>query len=302
MVRRILRFSLLTLAALGLLACGLHVAQSGSSPVSAPAPGTLRVASLNVHWVALNQSDGPWSPAGWEARRPAMEAAIADIRPDILALQEAESFPGTNRGGPNLVVEGLSETFPDYGLAATGPAADFPPTQPILYMKNRLQMTDQGWFFFSETPDVIYSRTFDGGWAAFASWAEFQPQTGPAFRVINIHTDYSSRSNRRQSAALIRDRIAPWIAAGAPVIVLGDLNAMQGSATLDAIEEAGITFQDIPGSTFHMNRGLNLIGAIDHIGLSPGISATAPQVYRQKPAGPWPSDHYPLFTDITLPN
>ena len=75
-----------------------------------------------------------------------------------------------------------------------------------------MRLRDQGWFFFSETPDVIYSRTFNGSWPAFCSWAEFADVEGRVFRVYNLHYESRSVSNRRLSAGLTRDRLAPVIA------------------------------------------------------------------------------------------
>lgn len=299
MFRRIARTALFALAGLVLFACGLQIAGSASTPVPPREESNVRLATLNVHWVALRMQSGPWSPAGWDARRPAMAATLLDISPDILALQEAESFPDTNRNGRNLVVEGLMEDLDGYAIAATGPPTEFPPTQPILYRADRFEMVDQGWFFFSRTPDRIYSRTFNGGFAAFASWAQFRGRDGGLFRVVNMHTDYASRSNRLKSAALVRDRVRPWIEAGERVVVLGDMNAMRGAATLRRIEEAGIRFLPIPGATVHFNRGINLLGAIDHIGLGPGLKAVSqPGVVRNRVDGVWPSDHYPVFVDL----
>ncbi len=301
MIGRLLRVAGLTLLGSLLLACGLHVAHSGGPDPAPPPDGTLRVTTLNVHWIALREETGRWSVAGWEARKGPMTEALRAVAPDILALQEAESFPATNRDGTNLVVAHLTAAFPGLGVAASGPPDRFPPTQPVLYAKDRLQLVDQGWFFFSETPDEIYSRTFDGSYPAFASWAEFVPIGGPRFRVVNVHTDYASRDNRLRSAALVRDRIAPVIAAGTPVIVTGDLNALRGAATLDLIEEAGIAFLPVRGATYHLDRGLNLFGAIDHIGISAGLSAAGPPVVlRDRFGAVWPSDHYPVYADIRL--
>ncbi len=302
MIRRLIRMILFLCLALLLLACGLYVANSGRSPVTDPAPESLRLATFNVHWIALRRAEGPWSVADWERRRGPMAAAIRRIAPDLLALQEAESFPATNRDGTNLVVEHLTGSFPEFGLAASGPPDAFPPTQPILYRTDRLRLLDQGWFFFSETPDVLYARTFNGSFPAFASWAEFVPAGGgAAFQVVNIHTDFASRSNRRRSADLIRDRIAPWIADDMTVFVVGDMNAFRGSYTLRSIEEAGVAFLRVPGATVHFNRGINLFGAIDHIGHSPGPRLTdGPVVVRERFEGEWPSDHYPVFADFEL--
>lgn len=287
-------------ALLALLACGVHLNHSGSAPLAASPAGSLRVATLNVHYIITGKDSGAWSRADWHRRKGPMDAAFKAIDADLFALQESESFPDTNAGGPNLTLDWLLDQNRGYAVAAHGAADVFPPTQPILYRRDRLTLEEQGWFFFSDTPDVIYARTFNGSFPAFASWARFRSD-GTAFYVVNVHFEYSSRSNRLQSADLVAERIAPWLADGARVMVVGDLNARLGSATARRIEQAGIAFAPVDGATYHFNRGIHLFGAIDHIGLSRGLSLATPAVaVRQQYQGEWPSDHYPVVADIVL--
>ncbi|MEM6667429.1 MAG: endonuclease/exonuclease/phosphatase family protein, partial [Pseudomonadota bacterium] len=246
---------------------------------------------------------GAWSMADWARRRGPLDEAFKFIDADLVAFQEMESFAGRSANQTNLKLAFLLESNPDYAAAASGDPAVFPNTQPILYRTDRLEMTEQGWFFFSETPDQIYTRTFNGSFPAFTSWAAFTDlQTGARFRAINIHTDFASRSNRLQSADLIAERISPWIEAGETVLVLGDLNARLGDLTVEIIEEAGITFAPVRGATYHFNRGINLFGAIDHVGWSGAVDmASDPTVIRQRFSGEWPTDHYPYVIDLNLP-
>lgn len=283
-----------------LLACGAYVMQSrGTAPP--PAGAALRVATHNVHYIWLNRSEGPWSVGDWTERRAALDAAFKALEADIVATQEMESFGGGNSDEVNLARAWLLERNPGYGAAAVGDWRSFPSTQPIFYRRDRLDLTDQGWFFFSETPDVIYSRTFDGSYPAFASWAEFRTEAGTSLRVVNVHFDAGSGSNRIRSAELVAERLAPLLARGTPVLLLGDLNARLGAPTVDILAEAGLTFADVPGATFHFNRGINVFGAIDHVALGPGIALEGgPWVLRERFAGDWPSDHYPVAADITL--
>uniref|UniRef100_A0AAN0NK48 Endonuclease/exonuclease/phosphatase family protein n=1 Tax=Yoonia rhodophyticola TaxID=3137370 RepID=A0AAN0NK48_9RHOB len=155
---------------------------------------------------------------------------------------------------------------------------------------------------FSKTPDVIYSRTFNGSFPAFASWAQFRDlKTDQQFRVLNIHTDYASRSNRLQSIALVTDRIRPWMDAGENLFVIGDLNARLGDRSVRMLETAGLTFAPVKGSTYHFNRGLNLFGAIDHIAHAGQVTRVGgPHVLRERFAGEWPTDHYPVVADFVL--
>jgi endonuclease/exonuclease/phosphatase family metal-dependent hydrolase len=303
MARRFLRVLGGCVLAVGALVAAMQIAASASDSVPPVPPGAVRVATYNVHYIDLTEAEGRWSLAGWEARKDPLDDAFKAMGADIVAFQEMESFAGGSGSETNLALDFLLERNPDYAAAASGDWREFPSTQPILYRTDRFQLLDQGWFFFSETPDVIYSRTFNGSWPAFASWAEFRPRDGGApFRVVNVHFEYRSGSNRLLSAALVRDRIAPVIAAGRPVFLVGDLNARRRSPTARLLEEAGIVFAPVEGPTYHFDVGLNLLFPIDHIGATPDlVRAGAPVVLRRKFRGEWPADHYPVFADYLLP-
>jgi endonuclease/exonuclease/phosphatase family metal-dependent hydrolase len=275
---------------------------SGNSPVSAPPPDTLRIATYNVHYIILERGTGDWSRGDWERRKGPLAMAFNDIGADVIGFQEMESFARSSERRVNLTLDWLLENNPDYAAAAVGDPAEFPSTQPILYRKDRLAVLDQGWFFFSDTPDFIYSRTFNGSWPAFTSWAAFEDlDTGAVFKVVNIHTDFASRSNRIQSVELVARRIAPWIDADETVFVVGDLNARNGDRVVDILQATGLDFAPVKGSTFHFNRGINFFGAIDHIATKGDARlAAGPFVLRQKYDGEWPTDHCPVLADYRL--
>lgn len=293
------------LALLTLVACALHVTNSERDvAVQAPEDGVLRIATYNVHYILLNQQTGAWSVGDWDQRKGPLDSAFKALQADLVAFQEMESWSRGSDGSVNLARDFLVERNPAYGVAATGDWREFPTTQPIFYLKDRLQPIDQGWFFFSDTPDVIYSRTFNGSFPAFASWVQFEDRTsGDRFRVANVHFEYSSRSNRVQSAALVRDRLKPWIDAEETVFLVGDLNALHGARTMDILEEAGVTFDRTPGATYHLNRGIHLIGAIDHLSRTSDVGLVAgPVVVQERFDGAWPSDHHPVYADYLLPS
>lgn len=298
-----MRLALSCLALLLLLiGCVQALNGAGPSTLAATSGGALRVATYNVHYIVATRNTGAWSLADWERRKRPLDLAFKKIEADVIGFQEMESFSSGSASSLNLTLDWLLKHNPDYSAAATGIPAEFPSTQPILYRKSRLNVLDQGWFFFSETPDVIYSPTFNGSYPAFASWSEFEDKaTGAVFRVVNIHTDFSSWTNRRKSIELVKERIAPWIAARETLFVIGDFNARSGSPTLRILEEAGVRFPVVEGSTYHFNRGINLFGAIDHIGLYGGAAPLGePVVLRDKFEGEWPTDHYPVTLDVVF--
>ena len=289
------------LALLTLVGCQT-VRNSGNPPVPAPMPDTLRIATYNVHYIILGRAEGPWSRGDWERRKMPLALAFGDINADVIGFQEMESFARGSEGRVNLKLDWLLSQNPDYAAAAVGNPAAFPSTQPILYRKDRLELLGQGWFFFSTTPDVIYSRTFNGSYPAFTSWAQFRDlQSGQVFKVANVHTDFRSRTNRLQSIELVAERVTPWIDAGETVFVIGDMNARLGSGAIEMLEATGLSFAPVKGATVHFNRGINLFGAIDHIAsVGDARLASGPFVLRQKYAGEWPTDHYPVLADYAL--
>lgn len=295
----VIRWGLHGFAALvvGLLAVQLWFTTWRALPERAP--GSLRVASHNVHWVHLSEEAGPWTIPGWEARKGSLDLAFKALDADVVAFQEMESFGRGMGRDINLTRAFLAAQNPDYAMAATGPSEAFPPTQPVFYRPARLSVEEEGWFFFSETPEVMYSRSFDGGWPAFAAWVRFRTGEGQVFTLVNVHFDYASRMNRRLSAEMVAARMG---AMEGPLILTGDLNALSGSYTIRQLEGIGLVFPRVPGATVHWNLGLHLFGAIDRIGASREVAfAQGPFVVQRRYDGRWPSDHHPVVADLTLP-
>ena len=285
-----------------LLAFGLAGCGPADDPIATRPAGALRIATQNVHYIDLNKPTGSWSVADWEERKPALDQAVGELDADIVAFQEMESFAGGNDGSINLARDWLLQRHPQYAAGANGDWRSFPSTQPIFYRKDRFALIEQGWFFFSDTPDIIYARTYDGSYPAFASWVRLQDNvSGKVIAVFNVHFEYKNGSNRLKSAALVAERTAPLIANGDRVVLLGDMNARAGSKTLGILEDAGFDFLPTSGSTYHLNAGLNLFGAIDHLATAGAVLATTPpQVQRRRVRGRWPSDHYAVVGDFHL--
>jgi len=302
MFRKILRF--LTITALVTVAIGGCQIMRNSGVESLPpvAADTIRLGSWNVHYIITRKEKGSWGTDHWDRRKVPMDKVFKALNADIIAFQEMESFSGGNEDGNNLTRTFLSELNPEYAVAAVGPWQSFPSTQPFFYKKDVVDVLEQGWFFFSETPDQIYSRTFNGSYPAFATWVQFHSaKSDTQFRIVNVHVDFSSRDNRTRSVELIVERIKPWLQAGEEVVIVGDLNARLGSSLHKMIEAAGLRFVPLDGSTYHFNAGLNLFGAIDHIAYTGGMMPTGEgRVLRAKMGETWASDHYPIVADFRI--
>ncbi len=290
----------LVLTALFALLGGMIGCMSLPQPVQEATPDTLRIATYNVHYIWLDRQTGDWSVGDWERRRGPLQAAFASLDADIVGFQEMESF-SRQTNDQNLTLDWLRDNNPDYAVAAVGDPSVFPSTQPIFYRSERLELVDQGWFFFSPTPDVIYARTYNGSFPAYTTWAEFRDGAGDVFRVYNLHTDFGSRMNRELSLQLVAERIAEP-ATRMPVFVIGDFNELIGSRRMQPLKEAGVKFWPVQGTTYHFNSGLNLFPAIDHIGATGGVEVVGETFsVRGRFDGEWPTDHYPVVGDFRLP-
>ena len=105
-----------------------------------------------------------------------------------------------------------------------------------------------------------------------------------------------------RGAELIADRLRSVIDAGTPVVLAGDFNALAGWEVMESLEAAGLRFPKVPGATYHLDRGLHLLPAIDHIGHSPGLRGVGgPHVPQIRVDGVWPADHHPVVLDLARP-
>ena len=126
---------------------------------------------------------------------------------DIIGFQEMETFSGGKFNKINRQRDWILQTVPGYRAAAVGDPKVFPSTQPIFYRPERFELVDQGWFYFSTTPDVIYSRSFDGGFDYYTSTARFRERaSGEMLTVFNVHTDIRSGGNRRKATKMVAER------------------------------------------------------------------------------------------------
>ncbi len=260
----------------------------------AHASDTVHIASFNIHYIVPHDKNDDW-----KERQHAVTQVLKDIDADIVAFQEMETFDGGHYSKRNLQLEWILSTTTGYEAAAVGDPAVFPTTQPIIYKASKYDVEDQGFFFFSETPDKIYSAQWNGGYPYFCSWARFHSKTNEKeFYVFNLHNDFKSRSNRLKTSVLVAARIKKIVQNDLPIIVLGDFNAPKGFKEIRLLENIGLNIMPPGGST---NRvfGVHLLPAIDHILISNAIQPQSDiKVWRDRYDGVYPGDHYPISVSL----
>jgi endonuclease/exonuclease/phosphatase family metal-dependent hydrolase len=228
---------------------------------------------------------------------------IRVIKPDIIGLQEVADFTKANPGESEQLAY-LRSDLSEYAFSGIGAPALVPCENPMLYDPDRLEVVDEGYFFFSSRPDELYSVSWAAGQPVFASWALFRDlradeTDGTEDRrlwVFNVHYDHLSGMSRRNSSRILNARIRNMVPESEPVVVIGDFNAFPWSASIRLLEHAGLrhALPQTPG-TFHAFKGTPLWPRIDHILVSDGLVSRGGLVFAHGENGIYPSDHFPVF-------
>ena len=255
---------------------------------------SFKVASFNIHYIVT--MNGP--DREWEERKAAVTEVLKRVDADIIAFQEMETFKGGSFSRQNLQLDWIMDTLPGYEVAAYGDAAVFPITQPVLFRPEKFSLQEQGFFFYSDRPDEIYTPQWNGGYPYFSTWVRLASQCKQeSLFLVNVHNDYSSRSNRMRTSRLIAER-KRLLSDDDPVIVLGDFNVRSTAKEIRILEDTGLAVVE-PSRATNRIWGMHLMPAIDHFIIDPRFETSGPiRVWRDKVNGEYPSDHYPISLEL----
>ncbi len=249
-----------------------------------------------------------WSDDGGETWRGGVWAgggvrnALAEA-PPIVGLQEVTTWDGPELL-PSRQVSDLEAWLPEYGFAGARPLYSISSSNPILYRKDRLELLETGVFYFSSEPEKHPETNWELFNARFARWARFRVRSGPMDElfVLNAHYSPVRGRNRRRATELILE-YAPKYAAGAPIVIVGDLNAFPGWPAVRRLRE-GLELTDshegADRGTLHRGRERFGWGRVDYVLVGSKLTVTDSWISDYRPGGEFPSDHSPVFADLQL--
>jgi len=177
----------------------------------------------------------------WSNRRPRVIARIRDNAFDIFGTQECY----------DRMLEDIKSDAPEYDYYGKYGNFDtwtsgIPCYSAIFYRKDRFLLLDSGDFWYSETPEVPYSYSWNPNWPRLCSWCKFQDKnTQRIFFMFNSHFDNKGKNDSNtfnqivyNSARVLRTQI-DIIAKDAAVIATGDFNSAPGSTAINEILNGG---------------------------------------------------------------
>ncbi len=240
----------------------------------------------------------------WPFRREMVAEVMKEVAPDVAGLQEALHFQ----------LEELEEALPGYGRAGLGrddgkEAGEF---SAILYRTDRLDLLEEGTFWFSDTPEVPGSMSWGNEIPRICTWARFRERsTGRTFALFNLHWDHRSQPSRERAAVLLLERMRTEAREGDLLLVTGDFNAGEENPAFQAVlgsrdvalrDSFRVLHPDAEGvGTFHRFQGGEEGEKIDAVLVGPGWGVMEAGILHVRRDGRFPSDHYPVTAVLSWP-
>ncbi|KON83562.1 hypothetical protein AF332_27550 [Sporosarcina globispora] len=259
----------------------------------------LRVMTYNLRY--LNNKDV--SPHTWEERRPTIRQVIHNEKPDIFGTQEAVYEQ----------IKDLETDLPQYEWIGVGrEGGSKGEYMAVFYDKNRFSPIEYDHFWLSDTPDVIGSTSWGNTIPRMVTWVKFlDTKTGQHFYFVNTHFDHRSAEAREKSAALIVEKIQEFDPE-LPILLTGDFNESPDSKPYQLLTTEG-PFVDLwKVAETRINEELGTANAfqdptgggperrIDWILSKGNVVTKTIEIVNYQKNGQFPSDHYPVITDVTL--
>jgi endonuclease/exonuclease/phosphatase family metal-dependent hydrolase len=265
---------------------------------SSAAPANLRLMTYNIRLDIASDGENDWAH-----RREWVASQVRWLHPDIFGMQEVL---------PNQKTD-LIAALPEYQVLGGGrdDGKDQGEASPIGFDRGKFALVDSGLFWLSTTPTVP-SKGWDAAYNRVATWVRLRAKgRREAILAINTHWDHIGMVARKESAA----QIVRWIAANAQrcdrVMLFGDFNSEYDSEPLRRVRESGLRdAREVtksppfgPSATFNGFKNPDPAGrAIDHFLLGKEIDVDRYLVLAQLIDGRWPSDHFPVLVDVTVPD
>jgi endonuclease/exonuclease/phosphatase family metal-dependent hydrolase len=243
----------------------------------------------------------------WEGRKDLVYNVIRDYAPDVLGLQEANSFQ----------LEELINAFPEYGKVGEGSMGGSKGQySAILFLEEQFKLTDSGSFWLSETP-AEPSKSWGSSHHRICTLVELlDKESQQTIYNYNTHMDDGSRKAREKGALMIMDHIQKK-AESSPFVFMGDFNAPEDSEVLEIIKGNSLAKQDHGiqmvdsfrvlhpqrknVGTYNGFTGQSDGPKIDYIMVKSNIRVIEASILQTNPKGRYPSDHFPVTAHLRIP-
>lgn len=257
----------------------------------------LKVMSFNIRYGTANDGDN-----AWPLRKDVVVNTIKKYAPDIVGTQETLEFQAL------YMVEQL-ENYRSFGIGRVNDGTG--ERMEIFYNKKVLTPIAIGNFWLSTQPNLPGSKDWDSSLPRMASWVKFwHIESKQHIFYLNTHFDHRGAVARREGSRIIAEQVNA-LAGDLPVIITGDFNAM--GDTSDPWKELRKSFEDTwldakkrvgPPYTFGGFKApkKDTERRIDWIFYRGPFEIRHCETVLYNENGRYPSDHYPIYSELVLKN
>lgn len=246
----------------------------------------LKIITFNIRYGTANDGEN-----SWEKRKEILFQLLMEQKADIVGLQEALRSQ----------LDEIQTRFPFYAQLGVGREDGKTEGEysAILYLKNKYDVNENGYFWFSDKPNEPGSKTWGNNVTRICTWAllkEKKKENG--FYFYNLHLDHESQNSREKSVNQLLNHIKGKTH---PVIITGDFNAGEDNNAINILLSAGFTdsFRKVNPDekevgTYHAFKGTTSGDKIDYILCTKEIKVYKAEILRDNKEGKYPSDHFPV--------
>ena len=274
--------------------CGT-LAASAQGEVRQTAAMPLKVMTFNLRYASDQK------PNSWPERRPVNAATLKETSPDLIGTQE----------GLYQQIKDMAHDSPDYdwiGVGRGGGSRD--EFCAVFYRKTRLEPLEWDYFWLSDTPNKIASKSWGNRVVRMATWVKFRDlQSGQEFYFCDTHLDHEVQEAREKGAALIINRLNK-LDRSLPLLMVGDFNvpARENSVYDQFIKEgfadSFFAAKERVGANFASFHGYEKPvpdeAHIDWILTRGDVSSESSGVVTFSQNGQYPSDHFPVMATLRV--
>lgn len=256
----------------------------------------VRVATYNIRYMASSDAT---TGDSWAERKGDVANLILSHDFDIVGTQEGNKWQ----------IADLQALMPAYDCTGH-PYSDNTGNihnATIFYKRDKLELLDEGTFWYSPTPDVE-SKGWDATDLRLCHWGKFRDKaSGKEFFFFNSHL-YWRLHEARANSGWVHNQMMQKIVGELPVISVGDFNSGENSPQMKDIftllrDSRKVSASAPQGSVDTNLGGGNFVGPakgrIDFILVSPSIEVKDYAVLEDKREnGHYPSDHLPIVCNI----
>ncbi|MDD2476185.1 MAG: endonuclease/exonuclease/phosphatase family protein [Dysgonamonadaceae bacterium] len=262
-------------------------------------------AQLNVMTYNIRYDNPDDSLNNWQYRKERVANSILFYDADILGTQEVL----------HNQMEDLKKSLPGYESIGVGreDGKEKGEYSALFYKKDRFSVIDEGYFWLSETPEVVGSKGWDAAIERIASWAKLKDnKSGKEFLALNTHFDHVGKIARRESVSLILNKLAA-LSDGLPIILMGDFNANPESEVIKQIIDTSnenhlIDSRSISPVVYGPEWSFHAFGRIpyekrsliDYIFVSKGVEVSRYGVLAEMENDEFLSDHAPVMVSVEI--